>query len=567
MTIAPKNLYVMPVVILLIILVLASVYIPVFCPHKEYVESAYLLCVLSVLLFLISFNIKNIHLTPTDLLFCLYVVYLVVQVTDSEFFSSSVSLLCIQILVYICFRNLHSYKTIIIYILSYMGLAEALNGILQYGYFSNSDLIRFTVHGSFSNPGPYGCFLCITFICTAGIYLNKHSFLEKGIYFASSGIQLAAILLSDSRAAWLALSIATLYYIGIRLKSRRKRFYYIFSLLGIFLLLLVLYQHKPKSADARLFIWKVSYQMAKQSPVTGLGIHSFAANYMNYQAIELEECEDDDLKRNASNNTYAFNEFIRILIEQGLVGLSFFVMLIISTYRHKARDGIDLILRSAFTAFLVFSCFSYPLEILSLSVCFTLLLACQPHATLISFRYRLHGVPHFIIACAILSFFLYYICKSYSLHQHIQTSIGMLHRTKNMQAAKELKMLYPQFMQEKEHLLSYGKVLYLQQDTTCTEVLEQCVALNPTSETLCALGEIYRLNRKYQKAETCFRQASSMVPGYITPRYLLFCLYQTKGEKDKAVQTAHFILRMRPKVVNSLVLDIKRELRNYLKNL
>lgn len=102
---------------------------------KQYCEVSYLMGTLSILFFLVSFNIKNIRITYTDLLFCTYIIYLSAQMHDSKPYSSDISLLLIHLLVYLCFRNLYAYKTAILHIISFIGLIQAVNGILQYCFF------------------------------------------------------------------------------------------------------------------------------------------------------------------------------------------------------------------------------------------------------------------------------------------------------------------------------------------------------------------------------------------------------------------------------------------------
>jgi len=413
-------------------------------------------------------------------------------------------------------------------------MVEAFTGLFQYFFLPDANLMVSVAKGSFRNPGPYGCFLCLTLVCTAGLVSLKPKRMIKAGLWLSSGIQLASIQLSDSRTAWLALAIAAIHYVGCCMQRRRRLFYFLFSISGVCLFLICLYQYKPQSADARLFIWQTGIRMLRQFPLVGTGTHSFAARYMDCQAVELNESEGEHLKRQAANNTYAFNEFIHLSVEWGMVGLILFLGIVLSVYFHRAIDGIERIFRCTFTAYMVICCFSYPLDVWPLSLCFPALLGCFPGAALMRRCYSFSPQKRRMLSGTFLCLCLLYPYNHYVLHHRIVSCMDTFYHTGSPNAASELRRLYPRFMNEKEHLLTYGKVLHLQSDTACVSVLRQCVALNPTSETLCALGETYQCRGQYRKAEQCFMRAAAMVPGYITPPYLLFAC------------TGHAVKKQRP---------------------
>lgn len=521
---------------------------------------------LFMLLYFFSLRIYSVSVRVTDLFFFLLWAYIGLRTEGQDFYSYTTGQWISCLIIYLCCRNMYSYKTTILYVISFFGMVEALTGLFQYFFLPNADLMVSVARGSFRNPGPYGCFLCLTLVCTAGLVSLKLKRIIKAVLWLSLGIQLTSILLSDSRTAWLALAVAAIYYVRCRMQRKSRLFYFLFSISGVCLFLIGLYKYKPQSADARLFIWQTGIRMFRQSPLVGTGTHSFAARYMDYQAVELSESEDEHLKRQAANNTYAFNEFIHLSVEWGMIGLILFFGVVFSVYFHRARDGIDRIFYYVFTAYMVICCFSYPLEVWPLSLCFPLLLGCLPGAALMKLCYSFSLQKQRILFGTLLCLCLLYPYNHYVLHHRIVSCIDTFYHTGSPNAANELRWLYHRFMNEKEHLLTYGKVLHLQSDTACVLVLQQCVALNPTSETLCALGETYQCRGQYQQAEQCFMRAAAMVPGYITPPYLLFRLYRTCGEEAKARAKACYILGMKPKVVNSLVLDIKRELKEYMKN-
>ena len=97
------------------------------------------------------------------------------------------------------------------------------------------------------------------------------------------------VFLSNSRAAWLAVLIASLYMV-MQFMSVRFRIQVILVLLlmifaGVFSLTL----YKTKSAKGRIEIWKVCCVMITDSPLTGKGVGSFQREYMNYQSHYIQQ--------------------------------------------------------------------------------------------------------------------------------------------------------------------------------------------------------------------------------------------------------------------------------------
>ena len=146
--------------------------------------------------------------------------------------------------------------------------------------------------------------------------------------------------------------------------------------------LIGIYRLKKESADGRWLIWKVSSTLVTSHPITGVGFGHFAGAYGEAQAAYFaaeKRPAGEELVADAPET--AFNEFVQITTEIGIIGLLLFLTIIIGAFkaaRHsnsKAATGMV----GSLAAFLVFACFSYPFNVLPLLVLFTLLLAqCTP---------------------------------------------------------------------------------------------------------------------------------------------------------------------------------------------
>ena len=91
-------------------------------------------------------------------------------------------------------------------------------------------------------------------------------------------------------------------------------------MLLLFQIIVVLYMHRPSSANARLGIWKITVQAVGQKPALGYGTDGFQRTYMLKQADYLTNA-DDDMRRSADEVKTAFNVPLELLYEQGIVGL------------------------------------------------------------------------------------------------------------------------------------------------------------------------------------------------------------------------------------------------------
>lgn len=113
---------------------------------------------------------------------------------------------------------------------------------------------------------------------------------------------------------------------------------------------------KPASASGRVLIWKVSAGLCKEHIIQGNGLGSFKADYMPEQAKYLSSSHADESDRILAGNTnYPFNEYLLLLIEQGLIGIALFLLSLIAVFRSNVAFDTPAILTLVSIA--IFSCF------------------------------------------------------------------------------------------------------------------------------------------------------------------------------------------------------------------
>lgn len=240
---------------------------------------------------------------------------------------------------------------------------------LEFFHIVEPTSIYWSISGNFSNPGPLGGFVAIVFLITICQLIQKikeHNLIYFSFYVFAIIVFGIVVFLSKSRAGLLAIAL------GLMLLIKHYRFYkwkYFQFIASTFCLIIcILFLEKGfNSLNGRFLIWKISFQHFHESPITGIGYNFFEVFYPKFQADHFSVNRISEETLLASANTHAFNEFIKFIVEHGLMGLIFIIISILwilklnKKKRMKLKDeNITSIV--FFISFLVFSCFSYPLE-------------------------------------------------------------------------------------------------------------------------------------------------------------------------------------------------------------
>ena len=517
----------------------------------------------------------------TDLLVLLYAGYTLCN----DYFAGSIaptrtSLFILIIVTYFIFRRLTTFVPLGFThaALLLTGAIEAIWGLAQLYGFTPSQHSRFELTGSFFNPGPYSGFLVA--ILPLALY---YTLTACRIARILSGVILVLLLLvlpaTLSRGAWLAaiagcgIVLGNYFHLYKRLKFlfQKHRLASFIATICIFLLvtgtLIGIYQLKKESADGRRLIWKVSSTLVASHPATGVGFGHFAGAYGEAQAAYFSATErpaGEELVADAPET--AFNEFVQIATETGIIGLLLFLTIIFwafKTARHpdnKVTAGVT----GSLAAFLVFACFSYPFSVLPLLVLFTLLLAqCTPIQR--GSRW-LSGI-----------FYLFLLLPVYFLATGQQEREQAYKRWKseqiyfNMQiferTVDNYKKLYPLLKDQPAFLFEYGQCLSRTgQPEASNLILKEAARLSADPMIRNIMGKNYQTMKQYPQAESAFLKASHMVPNRLYPLYLLAKMYHESGQTDKAIATARLLLEKAPKVPSSATEEMKRDMQKLIRD-
>ena len=142
-------------------------------------------------------------------------------------------------------------------------------------FHSNNGIFPMT--GSFSNPGPLGGYSAVGLVL---LFSRLKDWRYSPVWLVSGVLLAIVVILSNSRAAWLATFIGMSVCFIAKWKFRKVSF----AILATFVILAFLFYFvRPESADGRVLIWKICLDNVGEFWLSGCGADGFQRNYMNWQ--------------------------------------------------------------------------------------------------------------------------------------------------------------------------------------------------------------------------------------------------------------------------------------------
>ena len=465
--------------------------------------------------------------------------------------------------------NFVSLDSVISWVLVVLGGSEAILGLRQLYGFATSGHSMYALTGSFFNPGPYSGYLAMILPVCLYQWLVCD---RKGGRVVSGGVMLLILCVLPagmSRSAWLAAGVSCLCVYAwhmdwtdkFRLLWQQQRQRVVMVVVGGFCVLLLagylLFVLKPDSARGRLFMWKITCRAIAEKPLTGYGIHNFAAAYGNAQetyfaAGDYEPWEE----RVAGSPEYAFNEYLQAAVELGIpLAVCLLVVVVLCLYRgvRKGRYGIC----GAILSLMIFSFSSYPLQLPVFIVTFGgLLVACLSGAD----RWQWLGLA---VSVGIIGGFrlkndlqVERACREW-MNARVLYNAGAY-----QSAEKEYGRLYPLLRDRASFLFEYGHGLHKQQQfSKSNRILKEALQRSCDPMILNVIGKNYQQMGDCLSAEDWFIRSTHRLPGRIYPYYLLAKLYAEPSfrQPDKFEKMKRMVLTKEPKVQSTAIRQMREE--------
>ena len=469
------------------------------------------------------------------------------------------------------------------------GGIEAVSGMRQLHGFEGSNHSLFKLTGDFYNPGPYSGYLAIVLpVCLWMILRQTKIYLH---YLGWIGLLAIIVVLPAgmSRTAWIAAAVSCgwVYWVQRIGWEKTKRYINgnrtltivssILILISIAGSLAGIYLLKKDSANGRLLLWKITEQAIMEQPWTGTGLGGFPAAYAEAQAEYFTSGKASETEMMVAGcPEYGFNEFLQIGLEQGLVGLMVFVLLLsYSLFRGVKNRQVGA--AGGILALMVFSLASYPLQLPEFWVVLVVLMGVADTTVPTDTPPTPSREGKRLLSVAVIGGmtvccgWLFWQQKEYYKGYKKWNTMKMLYNSKAYEAAADgYEKLVPLMGHKPELLFETAQCLSkTERFAEANRLLERAMKLSadPMIHYMAAKNEQAQGN--FLEAEYLLLHAIDILPERIYPYYLLTKLYTepTFFQKDKFLKTADAVLKKEPKVESTAIREMRTEVKNMLNNI
>lgn len=417
-------------------------------------------------------------------------------------------------------------KSIVSFIILFLGYNEAVIGILQWLGIMLSHHHGYAFTGTFYNPGPYACFLSIMVPIAVSMTDEHNHRTERWI--GTGMVLMCAILIPTtlSRTAMIACATGTAIALWNSIYSYLRkvgRVYVILSSVVFMISIVCLYSVKKDSADGRILMWKVAAEAVIDTPLTGVGWDNVAGEYGEAQERYFESgkaSEQDVMVADAPE--YVFNEYLQVAIAFGLLAAVMMIAIlfggIVSAFKNRNHGmagsavAVSIVMFSSYPL-------QFPLFVIAIGIVLT---GC--YLTSNSVWTKVSGVG--ITVCCIALF----LANSHRTDVNSEFHIAhTLHRQGSHRKSNEI-------------------LLELKRHSADPMILN-------------IIGKNYQSLGKADSAIYYLTKSTFRCPNRMYPHYLLMKLYYDSiSYNEKAgIKEARIILSMKPKVESEATRDMMRD--------
>ncbi|MDP3467088.1 MAG: O-antigen ligase family protein [Daejeonella sp.] len=546
---------------------------------------------ISVVLSVLALQINRLEVDKIDILLLIFVSYLVanylfkVNSFNNSLYAVVLSALSALLIkrVIIIYRN--SFPFYLIFTTSFLlvGIIETLIGLSQ--LFNFTAKTEQYINGSFYNSGIFAIYTASTLMFSIAYYFSidesgtKNRIIE---FLCLTNILLAIIALpaTHSRSSWMGILLTSSAFFAIRYKIwtlpdrlNRYKHSFIISLISIASMAFVmLYYYKKDSADGRIVIWKTSLIAIQGNFLTGLGFDEIQHKFGDYQTLYFNKNPDDGVKF-SDKIEYAFNDFLHIFVENGLIGLLLFLLFLYIIYKEVLKQkNTNSYLAGAISGsvfILISSLFSYPFEMISIRFLFFFFLIIIMSSICVNNNsYKLNYSFTLLATILITGLCTYILWQQYNVFsskKHLIIAQNSVYDGGFENARFHYQTALKYTPSQISVLPAYGMTLLMLKEYHKSAAILSYANKHLSDPFLsCNLGLAYSNIKEYDKAEIAFLRAIYMLPNRMYSRFLLANMYNESGFRDKAIAMAKEILTMPVKVESDATMEMKSKMRSLL---
>lgn len=476
--------------------------------------------------------------------------------------------LCVTIL-FVIITNTHEKYGFDIIINPYLiaGIIVSIHSLLQitgviHVNTSNGDHVL----AGFDNPAGVAASLTVSLPFSLALVDKVKDHVMKYVFlFGTCGVVMIILAIARSRVGILASGIVLLLYVLHTLKNVKTRKIIAF-LLSLILLAVVVYMSFSKrgSNSGRALILGVCWDMFKDAPLFGHGLHGFRSQYMLYQADYLEHCGSSVLPMLADNTTHPLNEYALLAVNFGLIGIATLLFGIIMTTMHYFKNQSD----ESFVGIMtiagigVLSMFSYPFRYpLTLLGLLCALLLVYKDVLLNLNRTTMIIIRSITATISALCLCLIIIWAHYQIQWNSLSNVS--DNGNDIKTVLEgYNSLYPKLRKDPYFLYNYAYVLSENGDCNkAGDMATDSFGLMANYDTALLIADNAKECGNVDAAEEYYLLASKMCPVRFMPLYGLFCLYKDLNRMEDMRDIGQTILSKAIKINSNEI----RTIRSYVK--
>lgn len=417
--------------------------------------------------------------------------------------------------------------------------------------------------GSFQNPGPYSAYLMMTVVLSMTLSHNGNE--EKlSEHLDNDGHEVRSLksLLPMIRtwlprvtllmaivilpATWSRAALVSVGTVALWL-YRQKYWKYRWAVwIGIVVLAMGFYFAKQGSANGRMLTWTASLTAWIHKPWMGVGVGGFRAACADGIAELYRVSPELGLFDFGGVTDFAFNDLLKVLVEQGLVSALLCVVTAVCVMMKLYRLSLPLFY--GLLSLFIFSMFSYPFELLPYQIILVLLSAFTvSHADKDEETIRCKlGRVMLLLALMPIAFF---VAKDIQRRHETDKEVNMFSGMHHEAFINDYYELMPLEMDNVSFLFDFGKTLSdTKRYNDSNAVLRQGMQISNDPMFWILIGNNYRDLQCYQDAEQAYQKAFAIMPNRLYPLYQLMGLYEELGDMEALQRMAKKIIMMQPKI-------------------
>jgi O-antigen ligase len=438
-------------------------------------------------------------------------------------------------------------------------------GLIQYIGFIPSRHDAFPITGTYENPAgfaavqaalfPFALYLC---------FRNEYKCWIRWFVGITAVLCFVTVILSGSRAGVLAICAAATVVLVLQTKVlsvfKTRCWLWLPLSLTIVITAIVMYRVKASSADGRLFVWSICLDMIKGHPLFGYGIGGIEKHYMDAQAAYFSMHPDSPYVMLADNVTHPFNEYIKLTVNYGLVGLTIALCLLALTIKRlfNSRENVKVIGLAVTAAVFVMCQFSYPFHyaavwfIAAVSIIPALLKESEGTEEWETPKYLRITLPIlFSVLLAVVLRMMYLDLKWAEMSKRSLAG----HTERMLPYYEKMK---PQMQHNPLFLYNYAAELnYIGRYEESLMITEECRLGWNDYDVQMLLADNLENTGKIDLAIDAYQHALDMIPCRFEPLESMMTVYLENGDTLKAIMMAEKIIKKPVKVQSFRVEQIR----------